>query len=113
MLGLLLLCLSYRKGFLERIELLLRYNLLLVQLLLAPEVGLGLDEGGVRRLKGVHFGVQVSDLIVEVVRRICQIEPLAARQTLKAPNFRLCSDDAGLRNRQRSSRDFDLDLVRL
>jgi hypothetical protein len=56
--------------------------------------------------------VQVSDLVVEVVRGICQIESLAERQTLKAPNFRLCCDNAGLRNRQRSSRDFDLDLVR-
>ncbi len=100
MLSLLLLCLGYRKGFLVRIELLPRYDLLLVKLLFPPIVGLGLDEGGVRGLKSVYFGVQVGDLVVEVVHRICQIEPLAARQTLKAPNFRLCCDDVGLRNRQ-------------
>jgi hypothetical protein len=31
--------------------------------------------------------VQVGDLVVEVVHSICQIEPLAARQTLKARTF--------------------------
>jgi hypothetical protein len=31
-----------------------------------------------------YFGAQVGDLVVEVVHSICQIEPLAARQTLKA-----------------------------
>ena len=62
---------------------------------------------------GIHFGMQVGDLVVEVVHRICQIESLAARQTLKAPNFRLCRDNVGLRERERCLRDIDLDLVRL
>jgi hypothetical protein len=85
MLSLLLICLSYREGFLVRIERLSRYDLLLVELLLAREVGAGLDEGGIGGLNSVGFGVQICDLVIEVVRGICQIEAFAERQTLKAP----------------------------
>ena len=54
---------------------------MLVELLLSPVVGPGLDEGGIRGLQRVYFGVQVGHFTVEVVHCICQIEPLAS-----APN---------------------------
>jgi len=30
-------------------------------------------ENGIRGLKSIHFGVQVGDLVVEVVRRWCML----------------------------------------
>ena len=79
----------------------------------ALEVRTSLDHGGIRGLQRGDRGMQLGDLIFEVLNRVRQIESLAVRQSREARILGLRSQQVGLRDSYLSLRDIDLYLVRL